>query len=150
MTATPSQPPVLVSACLAGRRCRHDGRNRTRADIAALVAAGGAIPVCPEEEGGLGTPRDRAELRGGDGAAVLDGRARVVSERGVDVTPQFLDGAARALAVARDAGAVRAILTARSPSCGHGQVWCEGAVIEGDGVTAALLRREGLEVDACE
>lgn len=105
--------------------------------------------VCPEEEGGLATPRPAAEIRGGDGSDVLDGRARVVTSAGVDVTEAYLQGARIALERAREAGADTAILKARSPSCGRGCVY-DGTFsrtpTQGDGVTAALLQREGIKV----
>jgi uncharacterized protein YbbK (DUF523 family) len=78
--------PVLVSACLAGRACRFDGSANPDDAIAGMVASGRAVLVCPEVDGGLGTPRPRSEIVGGDGSDVLAGRARVVTEAGVDVT----------------------------------------------------------------
>lgn len=105
--------------------------------------------VCPEEDGGLATPRPAAEIRGGDGSDVLDGRARVVTEGGVDVTEAYLEGARIALERAREAGARTAILKSRSPSCGRGCIY-DGSfsrtLKEGEGVTAALLEREGIQV----
>jgi uncharacterized protein YbbK (DUF523 family) len=141
--------PVLVSACLAGRACRFDGRANPDDEVGHLVAEGRAVLVCPEEEGGLGTPRPPAEIVGGDGSDVLDGRARVLTRAGVDVTAEYLEGARIALARARESGAERAILKARSPSCGKGCIY-DGSFsltpAEGDGVTAALLQRAGIEV----
>lgn len=92
------------------------------------------VAFCPEQAGGLGTPRAAAELVGGDGYDVLDGRARVVDANGVDVTEAFVAGAHRALAAARRAGCAEAVLMPRSPSCGRGEVydgefrgcWCPG------------------------
>lgn len=141
--------PVLVSACLAGRACRFDASAGYDDDVARLVAEGRAVLVCPEVDGGLGTPRPPAEIRGGDGHDVLDGRARVVTEQGEDVTEQYLEGARRALLRARQMGATRAILKARSPSCGTGAIYdgsFSRALVTGDGVTAALLQRAGIEV----
>lgn len=138
---------LLVSACLLGRPCRYDGGSRPDADVEARVVAwpGAVVPVCPEELGGLGTPRPAAELRGGDGAAVWRGDAHVaVRETGEDVTDAFRRGAERALAAAP--GAAAAILKARSPSCGCGSTWIDGAVEPGDGVFAALLRARGVEL----
>ena len=141
--------PVLVSACLAGRACRFDGLANPDDEVERLVAEGRALLVCPEEDGGLGTPRPAAEIQGGDGSDVLDGRARVVTEAGVDVTEEYLAGARIALERARSAGATTAILKARSPSCGKGCIY-DGTFtrtpIGGDGVTAALLEREGIQV----
>ena len=141
--------PILVSACLAGRACRFDGRANPDDEVGRLVAEGRAVLVCPEEDGGLGTPRPAAEIQGGDGSDVLEGRARVVTKAGVDVTQEYLAGARIALDRARSAGATTAILKARSPSCGKGCIYdgtfCRVAR-DGDGVTAALLQREGIQV----
>lgn len=105
--------------------------------------------VCPEEDGGLGTPRPAAEIQGGDGSDVLDGRARVITKAGVDVTDEYVRGAEIALDRARAVGADTAILKARSPSCGKGCIY-DGSFTrslrDGDGVTAALLIRGGLRV----
>lgn len=139
----------MVSACLAGRRCRFDGSANPHDEVARLVAEGRAVLVCPEADGGLGTPRPRAEITGGDGHDVLAGRARVVTEEGRDVTEQYEKGARIALDAARARGATRAILKARSPSCGLGAVY-DGSFTRtltvGNGVTAALLVEAGLEV----
>ncbi|HEV2756007.1 MAG TPA: DUF523 domain-containing protein [Actinomycetota bacterium] len=145
----PPDGPVLVSACLAGRACRFDGSANPDDEVARLVAEGRAVLVCPEVDGGLGTPRPAAEITGGDGDDVLDGTARVVTRQGEDVTAAFVTGAERALQAARETGAQTAILKARSPSCGKGGVY-DGSfsrtLQEGDGVTAALLRRNGIDV----
>ena len=145
----PSEGPVLVSACLAGRACRYDGTGALADVVARLVSEGRAVLVCPEDDGGLGTPRPPAEIRGGDGADVIAGRAAVVTSEGIDVTEQYLKGARRALEAARRTGATAAILKARSPSCGAGAVYdgtFSKALQAGDGVTAALLRSEGIHV----
>jgi uncharacterized protein YbbK (DUF523 family) len=141
--------PVLVSACLAGRACRFDGSANPDDFVSRLVAAGRAVLVCPEVDGGLGTPRPPAEIVGGSGDDVLAGRARVVTADGSDVTRAYIAGAQRALEEARRSGAKVAMLKARSPSCGRGAVYdgtFSRTLTAGDGVTAALLRREGIEV----
>lgn len=140
---------IIVSGCLAGIPCSHDGRSRERARIKALVKSGRAIPVCPEQLGGRPTPRETTELTGGDGKAVLAGRAQAVTREGRDVTAEFVKGAERVLAVARRHGCRLAVLKARSPSCGRGEIYdgsFSGERIAGDGVTAALLAEEGLTV----
>ena len=145
----PSDGPVLISACLAGRNCRYDGTGAYEDAVARLVAEGRAVLVCPEVDGGLATPRPAAEIVGGTGGDVLAGRARVVTVEGTDVTDAYLKGARRALETARREGATTAILKARSPSCGKGRVHdgtFSGALHPGDGVTAALLRAEGVTV----
>ena len=149
MTLIPTKGPVLVSACLAGRACRFDGTGAYADAVARLIAEGRAVLVCPEVDGGLGTPRPAAEIEGGTGADVIEGRARVVTGDGTDVTDQYMKGAERALEVARKVGATAAILKARSPSCGKGAVYdgtFSRTLQAGDGVTAALLRSEGLHV----
>ncbi len=140
---------VVVSACLLGRRCRYDGGEKahpaTQAWAKARRAAGHeVVAVCPEELGDLGTPRPSADLRGGPGKAVLEGRAQVVDDQGRDVTEAFLQGAR--IAAQQVEGAQHAVLKARSPSCGCGETRVEGALRAGDGVFAALLRTHGVEI----
>ncbi|MEE1726925.1 DUF523 domain-containing protein [Streptomyces albidoflavus] len=142
-------PPVLVSACLRGVPCRFDGRDKAVRGVDEALAGREVVAFCPEQAGGLGTPRAAAELVGGDGYDVLDGRARVVDVNGVDVTEAFVAGARRALAAARRAGCAEAVLMPRSPSCGRGEVYdgeFRGVLVPGDGVTTALLERNGIAV----
>ncbi|MDP9068224.1 MAG: DUF523 domain-containing protein [Actinomycetota bacterium] len=141
--------PVLVSACLAGRACRFDGSSNKDDEVSRLVAEGRAVLVCPEEDGGLGTPRPAAEIIGGDGHDVLAGRARVVTRAGRDVTEAYVLGAELALEAARREGATTAILKGRSPSCGKGCIYdgtFSRTATAGDGVTAALLIQAGIDV----
>ena len=139
----------LVSACLVGIPCQYDGGSCRTDQIQDLATQGGVLPFCPEVAGGLPTPRPPAEIQGGDGGDVLEGRAQVVNIEGKDVTAEFLAGAQRALRVARRWGIKEAVLKARSPSCGVGRIYdgsFSGRLVEGDGVTAALLKREGVIV----
>lgn len=149
----PAEGPVVVSACLAGVECTYKGEAKAREWAVRLAAEGRAVLVCPEVAGGLPIPRPEAEIRGGDGAGVVDGRARVVSAEGADVTAQYVRGAAKAVESARRAGATLAILKARSPSCGCGEIH-DGSFSDtlrpGDGVTAAALRRAGVAVASDE
>jgi uncharacterized protein YbbK (DUF523 family) len=133
-------PVILVSACLVGVECNHRGRSSPSAAVRALGLGARLIPVCPEVAGGLPTPRPAAELQ-------PDGRVRTKS--GDDVTDAYLRGAAHAVDIARAAGAVRAVLKARSPSCGCHQVYdgtFSGTLRPGLGITAAALTAAGLEV----
>ena len=139
-------PPILVSACLLGLKTRYDGESRPSAAARAALAGATAIVVCPEQLGGLPTPRPPASARGGTGEAVLDGQARVIDDDGRDVTAAFLAGARAALEIARLTGARRAFLKERSGSCGVSEVYCDGRLVVGMGVCTALLRRAGLEV----
>jgi uncharacterized protein YbbK (DUF523 family) len=140
---------LLVSACLVGIPCRYDGGSCSHGQLQASAAQGGILPLCPEVVGGLPTPRPSAEIQGGDGWDVLQGQAQVVNIEGKDVTAEFLAGAQEALRVAQRYDIKEAILKAHSPSCGVGQVYdgsFSGRLVEGDGVTAALLKRAGIIV----
>ena len=128
---------VLVSACLAGLCTRYDGRIRPSSACLEALAGTHWLPVCPEQLGGLPTPRPAANLNGGDGHAVLVGRARVLTEGGEDVTRNFLQGARQCLALAQAQHIRKAYLKAGSPSCG---------LSPRIGVTAALLLQHGIEV----
>jgi uncharacterized protein YbbK (DUF523 family) len=139
--------PYLISACLLGIPCAYDGQGRLIPELLALTSRGQVVPICPEVAGGLPIPRPTAEIAGGEGGDVLDGRARVVTIAGDDVTAAFLRGAERALAVAQQHGISVAILRQRSPSCGSACIYDgthSGILRAGQGVTAALLRRHGV------
>ena len=129
----------MVSACLAGHPCRYDGRSNLRPEIASLVEAGQAVPVCPEVLGGLPTPRTPGERKGD----------RVLSAKGEDVTSAFASGAEAALYIAEECGCCAAILKARSPSCGCGHIY-DGTftrtLVDGDGLFAELLRKKGFQL----
>ena len=143
------RPALVVSACLLGVACNHEGRGSWRPVVEELQKRYRLVPVCPEVLGGLTTPRPAAEISGGGGADVLAGQARVVNVEGGDVTAAYRRGAEAAVHVARAAGASRAVLKARSPSCGSSRIY-DGTfsrrLVEGQGVTAAALRAAGVEV----
>lgn len=144
--------PVLVSACLLGARCRYDGRDNADAVLEDELAARGLrpVPFCPEEHGGLGTPRPPAWIERRDAAAVVEGRARVVDVQGRDVTAPFLAGAQGALARCRELGIRRAFLKERSPSCGVRGTHVDDVLVDGPGVTAELLQRAGVDCEGVE
>ncbi|MCA1843687.1 MAG: DUF523 domain-containing protein [Actinobacteria bacterium] len=149
------KPPLVISACLLGVACNHEGRGSPRAVVDDLAGHYRLIPVCPEVLGGLPTPRAAAELVGGDGADVLAGTgdARVVNIEGEDVTAAYRRGAEAAVTIARSVGATRAVLKARSPSCGSSAVYdgtFSRCLVPGRGVTAAALAAAGLEVGSEE
>ena len=149
------KPPLVISACLLGVACNHEGRGSPRAVVDELAQQYRLVPVCPEVLGGLPTPRAAAELTGGDGADVMAGTgdARVVNIAGDDVTSAYRRGAEAAVSVALAVGARRAVLKARSPSCGSAAVY-DGTfsrrLVSGRGVTAAALAAAGLEVGSEE
>ncbi len=135
--------PVIVSACLAGLSTRHDGSNALNPGLLKSLEGRIIIPVCPEQLGGLRTPRPRSEITNGDGNDVLSGKASVLDEHGKDVTTSFTKGAGEVLKIARLCGATEAVLKENSPACGVKIICRKGACAEGMGVTAALLEREG-------
>ena len=137
--------PILVSACLLGVECRFDGGSKPRDILRRLAAEGRALPVCPEQLGGLPTPRPPAEILGGGGDEVLGGQAAVLDSEGRDVSAEFLSGARRSLELARLFGCRKAVLKERSPSCGLSRLRAGEDLIEGRGVAAALLVEEGIE-----
>jgi len=131
--------PVLVSACLLGENCRYDGKSKPNAAIQALSEYFTLIPVCPEQLGGLPTPRVPAERKG----------AQVMTESGLDVSAEYSRGAAAALAIAWENGCSCAVLKERSPSCGCGEIY-DGSfskrLIPGRGVTAELFLANDIAV----
>lgn len=138
---------LAVSACLLGQPCRYDGKSKAHGPTCALAKERDVLPLCPECLGGLPTPRLPSEIVGGDGADVLAGKARVLAKDGRDVTEAFLQGAYKALALCQQAGVQKAILKARSPSCGVGAIYdgsFSGRQRAGAGVCAALLRQKGI------
>lgn len=143
------RPVILVSACLLGTGCNHEGRGSPRARVQGLSESARLVPICPEVVGGLSTPRDAAEIVGGDGADVLEGTARVMTAAGHDVSGAYRRGAAAAVELARAVGATQAVLKARSPSCGADSVY-DGTFTRtlhpGPGVTAEALRAAGIDV----
>jgi len=142
----PEDTPIIVSACLLGLNTRHDAGSALSPEAVRLLEGKAFIPVCPEQLGGLPTPRQRAEFDCGSGPDALKGNCRVIDEQGLDVTDNFMRGAQEVLKVARLSRASTAYLKEKSPSCGPTTVVRGGKTVAGEGVTAALLGREGVEV----
>ena len=140
---------ILVSACLLGVNCRYDGGNGKQDGLIGLIDKYNFIPVCPEQLGGLGTPREPAEQQFVYGETGDLDIVRVVDRSGKDVTDCFFKGAEETLKLARLYDCKRAILKERSPSCGHGCIYdgtFSGTKVPGDGVTARLLEENGILV----
>lgn len=130
---------LLVSACLLGAPCRYDGASKPVQGLEALLERYDCVPVCPEQLGGLATPRTPAERQG----------SRVVTRAGADVTEQYRRGAEETLRLAKLLECQAAVLKERSPSCGHGEIYdgtFSGTLTEGDGVAASLLIAHGISV----
>lgn len=130
---------ILVSACLLGLYCRYDGKEKMNEDILQLMEKHTLIPMCPEQLGGMETPRLPSERVG----------SYVQNSNGEDVTAYYERGAQQALKLARLYHCQYAILKERSPSCGKGQIYdgtFSGVLKEGNGITAALLEENGIQV----
>lgn len=133
---------ILVSACLLGTNCKYSGGNNLTPKLLELKKENNVISVCPEELGGLLTPREPCEIRNGAGKEVLEGKSRVINKVGEDVTDSFLTGAKKTLDLAKQHTCPLAVLKSRSPSCGCGIIYdgtFSGELKEGNGVTAQLL-----------
>ena len=129
----------LVSACLCGVNCKYNGKNNLNEKCLELFKEGRAILVCPEQLGGLKTPRDPSEIKGN----------KVISIENQDVTIEFQRGAEETLKIAKMAGIKKAILKEGSPSCGSNFIYdgsFKGIKIEGEGLLASLLRKNNIEV----
>ncbi|MGB9867727.1 MAG: DUF523 domain-containing protein [Bacillota bacterium] len=140
---------LLASACLLGLGCRYDGRSKPLPQLVELLKLGQVMPVCPEQLGGLSTPRARSEIVGGTGEDVLEGKARVLTETGTDVTCQFIRGAMECLYLARQVNPELIVLCDGSPSCGSTRIadgTFSGRKVAGKGVCAALLCKHGFQV----
>lgn len=131
---------ILVSGCLFGCECRYKGDSCRSERLLALAESHTLIPVCPEQLGGLATPREPSEIQ-------PDGSIRMIGGR--DVTAQYKKGAETTLAIAKTCRADFAVLKANSPSCGKGIIYdgtFSGKKCPGNGVTAALLLANGIPV----
>lgn len=129
---------ILCSACLLGINCKYDGGNNANQKVIDLSKKEILIPICPEQLGGLPTPRPRACRRGD----------RVIDEAGKDVTALYSRGAMETLKIAQTLNIQEAILKQKSPSCGLGQIHADfsGTIVAGDGVAAELLKKNGIKV----
>ena len=130
---------ILISGCLLGVCCRYDGASKPHPLAQELAKKHELIPVCPEQLGGLATPRPPAERQG----------ERIIAKTGLDVTEQYRRGAEETLKLCRLLNCDAAVLKERSPSCGSGEIYdgtFTGTLTNGDGVTAELLRANGILV----
>lgn len=132
---------TAVSACLVGEICRYDGK--TSADIKALE---NCVRICPEVLGGLSVPRIPCQIEKGNGNDVLCGRAKVIGKDGNDYTNAFITGAKKALKICLENDITTVILKEKSPSCGVHKIYNDDKLIDGMGVTAALLKQHGIEI----
>ena len=113
---------IVISACLGGIACRYDGNDNLISKIEELLQKEDTVLICPEVLGGLPTPRPSAEIIGGNGDDVLDGKAKVMTKDGKDVTESFVSGAYKALEQIKNLHPEYIILKERSPSCGSSTI----------------------------
>ena len=141
---------ILVSTCLVGINSQWNEGSAKVDDVVELVKSGKAVFLCPEQLGGLSTPRDPAEIEAGKTAKdVLEGKGKVITRTGTDVTKQYVSGAQRLLAFCQEIGIETAILKAGSPSCGSRETYdgtFSNTMRPGKGITAELLDQGGVKV----
>lgn len=140
---------IIISACLCGVNCKYNGKNNLKKGVEKLLKKGILIPVCPEQLGGMKTPRDPHEIVNCTALEILQGQGKILSIKGKDSTDKFVKGAYETLKIAKDLGATEAILKSNSPSCGFGTIYdgsFSGKKIKGNGITAELLKRENIKI----
>lgn len=138
----------LISACLCGVNCKYSGKNNLNEKCLKLLREGKALLICPEQLGGLSTPRNPAEMQG-SAKDILNGNAKILDNKGNDVTKQFINGAKEALNIARESNITKAILKEGSPSCGSNFVYdgtFSGNKIKGKGILAHLFEEENITI----
>jgi uncharacterized protein YbbK (DUF523 family) len=140
------RPPIVVSACLVGKRCRYNGEHRAHAGVLRYLEGKKYLAVCPEKLAGWSVPRPPVEFHGGGARKAIAGEASIVDNRGRDRTGSLLKGATRALSRALSARATEAILKEKSPSCGVKKVYRDGRLTRGGGVFAFWLKRYRIAV----
>lgn len=134
---------ILVSACLVGVNCKYNGENNFNQKVFDLVKSGKAIPICPEQLGGLATPRTPVEIK------VINGKKHAIDKDGIDVTKEYIKGAKEVLELAKKLNIKKAILQPRSPSCGVNKIYnvnFDKTLVDGNGLTAEILKENGIEV----
>ncbi len=137
---------VAVSACLLGVNCRYNGKNKLMKNLEDFLEKYIPIPICPEQLGGLPTPRPPASFYGGDGRSVLSGEAKIIDEEGEDITDKIINGCNISLYLIRLLGISTVVLKDRSPACGVERIWMGKDCVEGVGVLKALLESENIKV----
>jgi uncharacterized protein YbbK (DUF523 family) len=135
---------ILISACLCGINCKYNGKNNLNEECLELLKQGEAILVCPEQMGGLQTPRNPSEIK------IIDGEIKVFMNDGRDVTENYKRGAEEVLKLAKELNIKKAIFRKKSPSCGCGEIYdgtFTNTLTKGNGITASLLIENGIEVE---
>ena len=140
---------ILVSACLIGINCKYNGDNNKNESVIEYLKGKQYVIACPEQLGGMSTPREPSEIIKLDGHAVINGKTSVMNNQRLDVTSKFLKGAEETLKISKIYNCKKAILKEGSPSCGSNYIYdgtfC-GNKVAGVGVTTAILRKNGIQV----
>lgn len=140
---------IAVSACLIGINCKYNGNNNENDKVVEYLKDKNFILICPEQLGGLSTPRNPAEIINGDGYSVINNEAKILDNSGKDVSSEFIKGANECLKIAKIYGCKEAILKEGSPSCGSNFIYdgsFSGKKISGVGTTTALFRKSKIKV----
>lgn len=136
---------ILVSACLCGVNCKYNGQNNLNPEVLEIVKKGEGILVCPEQLGGLETPRSPSEIK------IINDEVHVINKEGKDVTANFKKGAEEVLKLAKQLKIKKAILRKKSPSCGYGEIYdgtFTNTLTKGNGITANLLIENNIEIES--
>lgn len=144
----------IVSACLVGINCKWNGKSKRTPKLVKELKEGKLLPLCPEQLGGLPTPRPSCGIFGGTGKDVVVGKARVIDHKGKSHTRNFLKGSREVLRIAKELGIKEAILKKTSPCCGVGKTWqmkkrgkgYRNRLVNGDGVLTVLLRKNNIKI----
>ncbi|MBE6151228.1 MAG: DUF523 domain-containing protein [Firmicutes bacterium] len=135
---------ILISACLCGVNCKYNGKNNLNEECLELLKKGEAILVCPEQMGGLETPRNPSEIK------IVNGEVKVFMNDGTDVTENYKRGAEEVLKLAKELNVKKAIFRKKSPSCGCGEIYdgtFTNTLTKGNGITTSLLLENSIEVE---
>lgn len=138
--------PIIVSACLVGKRCRYNGKDRAHPGVIRFLSGKNYVAVCPEKLAGWEVPRPPVEFHGGGAKKVAEGKTKIIDDRGRDRTASLIKGVTKALSRALSLHAREAILKEKSPSCGVTKVYRDGKLIRGEGIFTYRLRQSGVEV----
>ena len=137
---------ALISACLMGFNCRYNNKNCLSTYIDIFLKKHYLIPVCPEQLGGLATPRDKSEIILGNGFDVISGKSEVITKKRINVTENFIRGGKEVLRFVKSYNIKIAYFKEKSPSCGVKRIYNNNILVKGVGVTTAFLLQHGIEV----
>ncbi len=141
---------AIISACVIGVKCRYNGKDSLSKYLNIYKEKYILIPICPEQLAGFPTPRLKCEIEKGNGFDVIEGKSKILNERGLDVTEKFIKGANEVLYICKTFGIDLAFFKEKSPSCGVSKIYNNGKLCNGCGVTTALLLKNNIKVFGIE